>query len=197
MRMRTQWFDKGKTRSAEDIANALAFISWQIGAERVKILREHEFDLISPAHGVRIVTEFLALLAHTADRQLQERFTEEERHTFVSTLGKKMADTVADNRTDLEGPGDYRRETIDLFNARFQELAELPFDATQPSFAMYRCAAGYICDIVDPKRRGGLFEQIIEIEGPAAHKLLQRGIDRLLNKAQASGESMVSNIRGD
>ncbi|MDH4273905.1 MAG: hypothetical protein OEW08_02585 [Gammaproteobacteria bacterium] len=196
MRMRTQWFDKGKPRGAEEIANAMGFICWQIGAERVKKMREAGLDLVSPRHGLHIVTEFLALLAHIADRQLQPRFTAEERQIFVSTLGLKMAETVADNRTDLEGPGEYKKPLIDLLNNRFQEYAELPFENLEPSFAMYRLLASYVCDIVDQKRKGGVYEQVMEVEGNEAYKLLQRGIDRLLDKQQAD-ESMVKDIRGE
>ncbi|MEK6748008.1 MAG: hypothetical protein AABY83_02220 [Pseudomonadota bacterium] len=195
MRMRTQWFDKGKSRGAPEIANAMGFICWQIGAERVKKMREAGLDLISPRHGLHIVTEYLAMLAHIADRQLQPRFSVEERQVFISTLGQKMADTVADNRTDLEGPGEYKKPLIELLNNRFQEYATLPFDNLQPSFAMYRCLASFICDIVDEKRKGGVYEQVMEVEGPEAYTLLQRGINRLLDKQKAD-ESMVKDIRG-
>ena len=133
MRVKSRWSKKGKTHSVEEIAGALAFITWRIATNGVLSMEHAEFDAETQQQRLQIISEFLAFTIHMADRLTIERFDENERIVFMTELSLKSAKHMEDNKRDVLGSGEYKQEFIDLLNQRLAEYSE--YDYSEGNFS--------------------------------------------------------------
>lgn len=184
IRLKTQWSNKERARSPRELAGALAFTVWRIGMEGVLNLENEGFQTETQSQRMDITAEFMAFLTHMTDRNAYDPLSDEERAVFISTLAKRLADFMQDNRQDVEGPGDYRGPFIDLINARMSDYAECSYSAEEgPGFSMRRTFGDHVTAQMGEKDRKWITEYVMEIETAEALKTLKRAMQSLLGWA--------------
>lgn len=181
MRMKTTWHRGDKPRSPEETAGALAMIVWGIAVRRARNFQEigawvDEYRVLD------IAREFLAFLVHVSDRLIHDIVSEGDRGRFITALVVKTGAAVADNHTEIAGPGDYAAGFISMFNRRSAVYADLPFGGSCPSYSMYCCLGGHIAAVLETENEAALASyvtaRLIEIEAPEAVATLAKAIGR-------------------
>jgi hypothetical protein len=182
IRLKTQWHNKEKSRSLEEIAQALGFIVWRIAANGLLELENEGFVTYSNAHRLEIMAEFLAFLLHSSDRLAYQdhKLEEDTRRTLITALALHLAGTFAENQQDLFGPGDYQSPFIALINQRGEEYAELNFDGGEAKVDFLRHFGDKVADILGEKNRHWASQHIIELDGPQALKPLRKALNDML-----------------
>ena len=198
VRVKSRWKDKGKKRSLEDIAGALAFIEWRIAGAALLNLENEGFQTDSQSQRLDVLQEFCAFLIHVSDRLMHESMTDEQRQRFITALALKLAETYHGNRTDAEGRGENFRQTfIDILNARMADYAEFNFQDGEPGYACRRYLGECVTDSMGPRDRKWISDQVMEIEIPEMLKTLQKGLSGLFESTtvDATDKSEPSRIQ--
>jgi hypothetical protein len=180
VRIRSRWKDKGKKRSLEDVAGALAFIQWRVAGAALLHLENEGFQTDSQSQRLDVLEEFCAFLIHIADRLVHETMSDEQRQRFIIALALKMADTYHDNRVDAEGRGqDFRQPFIDTLNHRMADYADFRFEGGEPGYAFKRYLGERVTNSMGPRDRKWISDQVMEIEIPEMLKTLKKGLNGL------------------
>jgi hypothetical protein len=190
VRIRSRWKDKGKARSLEDNAGALAFIEWRIAGAALLNLENEGFQTDTQGQRLDVLQELCAFLIHVTDRLVHERMRDDERQRFVVALALKTADTYHDNRVDAEGRGkDFRQPFIDTLNRRMGEYAEFRFENAEPGYAFKRYLGECVTNSMGPKDRKWISDQVMEIEIPEMVKTLKKGLNDLFETGPSAEPS--------
>ena len=112
VRIRSRWNARGKARSLEENAGALAFIEWRIAQTTLLNLENEGFQTDTQAQRLDVLEELCAFLIHVTDRLVHGQMDDQERERFIVALALKTADTYHDNRVDAEDLG---RHTCNCF----------------------------------------------------------------------------------
>ena len=185
MRVKSRWNVKGRERTPEEVAGALAFIAWRIAGNGVLNLENEDFQTDTQAQRLDVMAEMLAFLIHLVDRLAYGRVEEDGRRRYVATLGLRLADIMQDNRIDAQGDGDYRAEFVALLNERMDDYAEMSFSGAEPGFAMRRYLAEKVAAAMGPRHNKWIAQQVIDIEVPEAMETLGKALRNLLPAADA------------
>jgi hypothetical protein len=180
VRVKSKWNLPDRERSFAETGGALAFILWRIAQQGTLNLENEGFQTDTNAQRLDIITEFLAFLVHIVDRMTAERFTAEQRQDFISSLARHLADTMQDNRTDVQGKGDYRKPLIDRFNERAGDYAEFTFTDNEPGFALRRYFGEHVRAVMGERDNQWITGQVMSIEVPEALKPLRKALRDLL-----------------
>lgn len=190
VRIRSRWKDKGKARSLEENAGALAFIEWRIAGATLLNLENEGFETDTYSQRLDVLEELCAFLIHVTDRLVHGQISDEERQRFIVTLALKTADTYHDNRVDAEGRGkDFRQPFIDKLNQRMAEYAEFRFEDAEPGYAFKRYLGECVTNTMGPKDRKWISDQVMEIEIPEMLKTLKKGLKELFETGASGGSS--------
>jgi len=194
VRIRSRWNAKGKARSLEENAGALAFIEWRIVGATLLNLENEGFQTDTQAQRLDVLEELCAFLIHVTDRLVHGQMSDEERQRFIVALALKTADTDHDNRVDAEGRGkDFRQPFIDKLNLRMAEYAEFRFDNAEPGYAFKRYLGECVTNSMGPKDRKWISDQVMEIEIPEMLKTLKKGLKDLFETGVTAGPSEEAN----
>ena len=194
VRIRSRWNAKGKARSLEENAGALAFIEWRIVGATLLNLENEGFQTDTQAQRLDVLEELCAFLIHVTDRLVHGQMSDEERQRFIVALALKTADTDHDNRVDAEGRGkDFRQPFIDKLNLRMAEYAEFRFDNAEPGYAFKRYLGECVTNSMGPKDRKWISDQVMEIEIPEMLKTLKKGLKDLFEIGVTAGPSEEAN----
>ncbi len=68
IRIRSQFHASGRERSAATLASVIAMLAWKLAIDSIKRMREAKFDIDLGRSYFDFVCEYLAFLAHLADR---------------------------------------------------------------------------------------------------------------------------------
>jgi hypothetical protein len=181
IRVKAKWKDKDRQRSFEDIGGALAFNAWKAAAQVVLNLENDGFQTDNNAQRLDVIAEILAFLVQVADRMAYERMDDEARATFVTAFATRLSKYMADNRRDIQGPGEWKTEFIDLVNARAQDYAECHWTAAEgASFKFRRLLGERVAGVMGDKDRRWIPDYIIDREAPEAVGILKRALPTLL-----------------
>jgi len=190
VRIRSRWKDKGKARSLEDNAGALAFIEWRIAGATLLNLENEGFQTDTQSQRLDVLEELCAFLIHVTDRLVHGQMSDEERQRFIVALALKTADNYHDNRVDAEGRGkDFRQPFIDTLNRRMAEYAEFRFENAEPGYAFKRYLGECVTDSMGPRDRKWISDQVMEIEVPAMLKTLKKALRDLFESGASAGPS--------
>jgi hypothetical protein len=190
VRIRSRWKDKGKARSLEENAGALAFIEWRIAGATLLNLENEGFQTDTQTQRLDVLEELCAFLIHVTDRLVHGKMSEEDRRRFIVALALKVADTYHDNRVDVEGRGqDFRQPFVDKLNLRMGEYAEFRFENAEPGYAFKRYLGECVTNTMGPKDRKWISDQVMEIEIPEMLKNLKKGLKDLFETGAPAGES--------
>lgn len=179
-RIKSSWRDD-RDRSLEEVAGALAYITWKIALESAKDLHGEGYDYQSDPQRVAVIAEFVAFLVQSTDRLVYGSMSDEDREAFVNALARRLADQVQDNLTDLFGPGDYRSAFIETLNERLADYSELTFADDRPGYDFLRYFGSRVLKIMgETQTNRWVIDQIMDRSGPEAVKHLSKSLANLL-----------------
>jgi hypothetical protein len=182
VRVKSHWNVKGKQRSLEEVAGALAFIEWRIAGNSVLSLENEGFETTTNMQRLDVFQELTAFLIHVTDRLVHETMSAEKRQKFIVGLALKTADYYHDNRVDAEGRGkDYRQPYIEILNGRLADYAEFSFDDGEPGYAFRRYLGEAVTKVMGAKDSKWITDQVMEIEVPKMLKPLKKGLHDLFD----------------
>ena len=182
MRVKSKWNNKGRARTLEEIGGAAAFILWRIAQQGLLNLENENFQTDTRAQRIDVITEFLAILVHLADRMKAEALDANERRAFITSLAQHLASQVQENRTDAQGKGEYRKPFIELLNARAADYAECPMPDGEPGYAMKRYFGDSVRAVIGEKDNKWVTDQVMEIEVPETLPPLKKALRELFAK---------------
>jgi hypothetical protein len=180
VRVKSKWNLRDRERSLSETGGALAFILWRIAQQGTLNLENEGFQTDTNAQRLDIITEFLAFLLHLVDRMTAEQLTLEQRHEFISSLARHLADTMQENRTDAQGKGEYRQPLIDRLNERANDYAEFTFSDNEPGYAFRRYFGENVRAVMGERDNKWITDQVMDIEAPEALKPLRKALRDLL-----------------
>jgi len=180
VRIRSRWNNKGRVRTLEENAGALAFIEWRIAGQALLNLENEGFQTDTQMQRLDVLQELSAFLIHVTDRLVHGDLEEEQRQKFIVELALKMADTYHDSRVDAEGRGqDFRPGFIDTLNQRLANYAECSFDKGEPGYQFKRYLGECVTHTMGDRDRKWISDQVMEIEVPEMLKTLKKGLKDL------------------
>ena len=185
VRVKSKWSNKGKQRTLFETGGALAFILWRIAQQGLLNLENEGFQTDTRSQRMDVIAEFLAFLVHLTDRYKSEALDANERQEFISSVAKHLANTMQENRADVEGGGDYRGPLIALLNERSASYAECPMPDGEPGYAMKRYLGECITAVMGEKDNQWITDQVMEIEVPETIKPLNKALRELFSRDDA------------
>ncbi len=198
MRIRSRWKNKGRARTLEENAGALAFIEWRIAGKALLNLENEGFQTDTQMQRLDVLQELTAFLIHVTDRLVHGDLDEEQRRKFIVALALKIADTYHDNRVDVEGRGqDFRPGFIEVLNQRMADYAEFSFDDGEPGYAFKRYLGERVTNTMGEKDRKWISDQVMEIEIPEMMKTLKKGLKDLFETGRAEQAPAAQVGEGD
>lgn len=183
MRVKSKWSNKGRERTLEEVGGAAAFILWRIAQQGLLNLENEGFQTDTRSQRMDVIAEFLAFLLQLTDRSKAEALDAGERQEFITSLARHLANTMQENRSDAEGPGDYRKALIDLINERGANYAECPMPDGEPGYAMKRYLGECITAVMGEKDNQWITDQVMDIEVPEALPPLNKALRELFTRA--------------
>lgn len=179
MRIKATWNKKERDVSAEETAQALAFISWKIGMNTLLNLENEGFETSTQAQRLEIIEEIMAFIIHLSDRLVYETMNDQDRGIFINAFARKMADHVQDNARDFHGSGDYRSPFIDKMNQRMDDYADFSFTNRKPGFNFTLYLGNKIMEAMGEKDNKWISDHVQAIEIPELLQSFNKGIKGL------------------
>jgi hypothetical protein len=187
MRVKSKWFRKGRAKTPQEIADAMALIAWRIGLNAIRDMRKADFDVAAGAQYFDFLSEFLIFLVQVADRIAYCRLGDAERTSFTTALAVRLAGILAENRSELLGgtADEHKRGFIANLNRRAGEYAEFKYGSDGPEFAFIRYLGYCMLDVVDEKDKNWVIDQMMAIEAPEAAATVEKAMCGLLESVPA------------
>lgn len=192
IRTLTSFHAGGRARSMEELASVIAMLAWKLAIDSIKRMRKVEYDIEPGTAFFNFIGEFMAFLAHAADRIAHRELTPEQRTEFTTALAQRMALAIEENRDMLfedVPPGQCQRNFLDLFNQRGTDYGDHGYGADGPDFGFRRCFAACLKEVLPEKDRLWAIDQVMEIESPEAIKALEKTTAGLFHPEDQSRRS--------
>ncbi len=183
LRIKSHWHGESE-RTLEEIAGALAFISWRIAQEYAINLHGQDFIYRDDRQRMDVIAEYVIFQLQIMDRLAYQQFelTDEDRQKLILSLAKKLAVQIQDNSVDLFGPGDYIPEFFTRLNDRGAEYARYDYTEEGPSYPFMR-HLGY-----EMQQTMGLegenrwvIDQVMDKDGLEVNSKLRRAMEDLFD----------------
>jgi hypothetical protein len=186
VRVKSRWNLKGRERSPEEIAGALAFIVWRIAGNAVLSLENEGFETVSNSQRLNVFQELCAFLIHVTDRLVHGDMDEDQRREFIIALAIKTATIYHDNRIDADGDGpNYGKQFIETLNQRMSDYAEFSFTDDEPGYAFKRYLGEAVTAVMGPKDSKWICDQVMEIEVPKMLAPLKKSLRDLFDTKES------------
>jgi len=170
-------------KSLKDQASALAFIQWRTALTTAINLHAEDFRYDNDHQRVGVITEYLAFQVQLVDRLSSEFLSDKERETLISEVGRKLAEQVQDNLSDIAGPGQYIAPFVALLNRRFGEYAEFGFADGQPSYNARRFLGHSVLMLLgEDQTNRWVIDQVIDIDAPELIDQNVKSLSRLFGR---------------
>ncbi len=176
IRIRSRFHTEGQ-RSMATLASVVAMLAWKLAVESIKRLRAARYDIDIGRPYFDYVCEFMAFLAHGADRVAFLKLPAEDRVAFTTALATRLSEVVEENRDMLLAetePDACRRHFLKLFNDRGAGYADFGWDEAGPDFGFRRYFAACLREVLPEKDRLWVIDQAMDIEAPEAVEALDR-----------------------
>ena len=184
LRIKSHWHDDDAERTLEEIAGALAFIAWRIAKDRAINLHGQDYVYETDEQRFAVIVEYLIFQLQIIDRlavmdlQLETR----DRQQLVVTVARHLAGHLADNSSDIFGPGDYVGPFIAKINERGAEYAELNYTREGPSYPMMRHLGYEIQQIMgDSQENRWVIDQVMDKDGIEIDREIRRSLANLFD----------------
>jgi hypothetical protein len=190
VRVKSRWNVKGRERKPEEITGALAFTAWRIAQQGCLNLENEGFETETMTQRMDVMAEFLAFLLHYLDRHLlSEGVSDEKRQEMIVLFANDLARHIQENRSDVQGKGDYKQEFIDLINERHGDYSDYVFDGQDPGFALTNQFGNLVADRMGEHMNRWIADQVSAIEVPEALTPFRRALRNLLPKEESSASA--------
>ena len=182
IRIKTRWYNDGKSRNLDEIASALSFTCMKISTNALLELENEGFATYSNVHRLDVVKEFLAFLLQSTDRFVHYlKIAEKDRFILINAMGHHLLRHYVENKTELIGEGDYKSEFLDLINQRVEEYSELTFVANEAQVDFLRHFGQSIENVMgESTNKHWVGQHIAEMDGPFALKTLRKAVMEML-----------------
>lgn len=202
IRIKSQWFRNGASKTPEQIASAMAFINWRIAQNMLKRMRLAGFDIDIGPQYFAFTREVLVFLAQVLDRMAYARMPEADRLLFVRALVRRTAEVLQENEDGYLGepaPGQptHFDSFVELFNELADHYAEFGFSAEGPDFGFVRYLGHRIEAHMPQKDQRWVIEQVMASEVPDAVQWLDRAMADVLSKEPRPARRARSVASGD
>ena len=182
LRIKSRWHDDDAERSLEEIAGALAFISWRIAKE--KAINLHGQDYVYEDDGQRfaVIVEYLIFQLQIIDRLavMQLELGDQDRQKLVVSVARHLAGHLHDNSIDVFGPGDYVGPFVRRLNERATEYAEFNYTADGPSYPFMRHLGYEIQQIMgESQENRWVIDQVMDKDGVEIDREIRRAVGNL------------------
>jgi hypothetical protein len=177
--VKTRWRKKG-ARTLTERAGVIGANLWKLSIEIFKHMEKEGFRFGSDRLVTGVLSEFIAFTVQLVDRAVYGRLSEAERPRLIGEVVGHLAATMENNQRDLLGPGEYRKQFIDLLNTRFGEYAEFECPGGEPSYACLRFFATKVSDAMAGGDNKWVVEQTMDIEAPEMVRLVSKLIEQTL-----------------
>ena len=182
LRIKSHWHDDDAERSLDEIAGALAFISWRIAKDRAINLHGQDYVYETDQQRFDVITEYLIYQLQIIDRLavLDLQLGDEDRERLIVTTAKHMAGHLHDNSVDIFGPGDYVGPFVRKLNTRGAEYAELNYTEDGPSYPLMRHLGYEIQQIMgESQENRWVIDQVMDRDGVEIDREIRRSIGNL------------------
>jgi hypothetical protein len=183
MRVKSQWFKSGRSKTPLEIAGATAFILWRIALNALNEMRSAGFDIAVGPQYFSFLSEFLVFLVQLADRIAYRHYGEEERIAFTTELANRVGENLAENQVNLMGAAAmsaYKTDFIDRLNLRAAEYAEFSYESGASNFSFLRQLGNCLEQVVDERDRRWVTDQVMALQAPEAVETLEKSMRGLL-----------------
>jgi len=203
IRIRSNFHSRGQPRSQATLASVVAMLAWKLAMESIKRMREAKFDIDIGRSYFDFVCEYLAFLAHLADRIAYRDLDAARRAEFTRALAIRLSEVIEDNAGMLiaeSAPGACRQHFLTLFNQAGADYANFEYSDGGPDFGFRRCFASRIREVVPAKDKTWVYDQVMEIEVPEAVKAVEKTLAGLFagnDQAPDGATARRSRITGD
>ena len=194
IRIKDKWQQSQRNRptpkALEDSAQALAFIGWRVALDKAQNLNREGFRFDSDIERVGVISEFVAFEIQIADRCVSEFLSDDDRAQFINALGRRFADHMQDNLSDLDGPRNYRDAFIALLNQRQRDYAGMTAESGEPGFDFLRYCGAKVLDVMgDDQTNRWVLDQIAAVEAPEVAEKIKKSVFNLLSGPPEDGDS--------
>jgi hypothetical protein len=182
LRIKSRWHDDGAARSLEEIAGALAFISWRIAKDKAINLHGQDFVYESDEQRFAVIVEYLIFQLQIVDRlaATQLGLDDEDRRKLVVSVARHLAGHLQDNSVDVFGPGDYVGPFVGKLNARAAEYSEFNYTDDGPSYPFMRHLGYEIQQIMgESQENRWVIDQVMDKDGIEINREIRRAVANL------------------
>lgn len=182
LRIKSRWHDDDAERSLEEIAGALAFISWRIAKDKAINLHGQDFVYESDEQRFAVITEYLIFQLQIVDRLAltQLELDDGDRRRLIVTLARHLAGHLQDNSVDIFGPGDYVGPFVSRLNERAAEYAGFNYTADGPSYPFMRHLGYEIQQIMGKSQENRwVIDQVMDRDGIEIDREIKRALRNL------------------
>jgi hypothetical protein len=182
LRIKSHWHDDDAERSLDEIASALAYISWRMAKDKAINLHGQDYVYESDEQRFEVIVEYLIFQLQIIDRlALTElQLEDEDRQKLVVTVAKHLAGHLHDNSIDIFGPGDYVGPFIGKLNQRASEYSEFSYTADGPSYPFMRHLGYEIQQLMgETQENRWVIDQVMDRDGVEIDRELRRSISNL------------------
>ena len=182
LRIKSRWHDDGAERSLEEIAGALAFISWRIAKDKAINLHGQDFIYETDEQRFAVISEYLIFQLQIIDRLAASRLelSDQERREMVIAVAKHLAGHLHDNSVDIFGPGDYVGPFVARINERSTEYADYSYGDDGPSYPFMRHLGYEIQQIMgETQENRWVIDQVMDKDGIEIDREMRRAVSNL------------------
>jgi hypothetical protein len=182
VRIKAHWHNEDVERSLDDIAGALAFISWRLATDKAISLHGADFVYQSDEQRMAVIQEYLIIELQLVDRIASDRLglSDDDRRALVLAVAKRLAQHVQDNSTDIFGPGQYVAPFVALLNRRGAEYAEYRLTDEGPTYPFLRHLGYEIQQIMGKEGENRwVIDQVMDKDGFEVYRQLSRAVGDL------------------
>ncbi|WP_456372330.1 hypothetical protein [Thiolapillus sp.] len=168
LRIKSRW-NKDHDHSLEEIAGALAFISWRLAQNKAINLHGEDFIYENDQQRMSVIMEYLIFMLQIMDRLARQELelNDQDREKLIIAVARKQADIIQDNSLDLFGPGDYAQPFFELINQRAGEYAQYRYTDDGPSYPFLRQLGYEIQQIMgNSQENRWVIDQVMDRDGP-------------------------------
>jgi hypothetical protein len=182
LRIKSRWHDDEAQRSLEEIAGALAFISWRIAKDKAINLHGQDFVYEDDGQRFAVIVEYLIFQLQIIDRLalIQLELDDEDRRRLVVTVARHLAGHLHDNSVDIFGAGDYVGPFVQKLNERSAEYAEFNYTDDGPSYPFMRHLGYEIQQIMgESQENRWVIDQVMDKDGIEIDREIRRAVSNL------------------
>lgn len=182
LRIKSHWHDDDAERTLDEIAGAIAFISWRVAKDRAINLHGQDYVYETDEQRFGVIVEYLIFQLQIVDRLavMDLQLDEGDRQKLVVTIARHLAGHLQDNSVDIFGPGDYVGPFIDKLNRRSGEYAEFNYTKDGPSYPLMRHLGFEIQQIMGGSQENRwVIDQVMDKDGIEIDREIRRSLGNL------------------